>query len=30
MELRDIEWEGVKWICLVEDRGQWGGGLLCT
>jgi hypothetical protein len=26
MELRDIQWDGVKRICLVENREQWGGG----
>jgi hypothetical protein len=23
MYLRGIVWEGVDWIYLVEDRGQW-------
>ena len=26
MELKDIEWEGMKWICLAEGREQRGGG----
>jgi hypothetical protein len=23
MDLRDIEWEGVDWIYLAQDRDQW-------
>jgi hypothetical protein len=23
MDLREIGWEGVDWIHLAEDRGQW-------
>jgi hypothetical protein len=23
MDLREIGWEGVDWIHLVHDRGQW-------
>jgi hypothetical protein len=23
MDLRDIGWEGVKWIHLTEDRDKW-------
>jgi hypothetical protein len=23
MDLREIEWEGVDWIHLAEDRNQW-------
>jgi hypothetical protein len=23
MDLRDIGWEGVEWIQLAQDRGQW-------
>jgi len=23
MDLREIEWEGVEWIHLVEDKDQW-------
>jgi hypothetical protein len=25
MVLREIRWEGVKWIHLAQDRDQWGG-----
>jgi len=25
MDLREIGWEGVDWIHLVQDRGQWTG-----
>jgi hypothetical protein len=21
--LREIEWEGVEWICLAQDRDKW-------
>jgi hypothetical protein len=24
MDLRNIGWEGVDWIHLVQDRDQWG------
>jgi hypothetical protein len=23
MDLREIEWDGMDWIDLVQDRGQW-------
>jgi hypothetical protein len=23
MDLRDIEWGGMDWIDLAQDRGQW-------
>jgi hypothetical protein len=23
MDLREIEWDGVDWIDLAEDRDQW-------
>jgi hypothetical protein len=23
MDLREIGWEGVDWMHLVQDRGQW-------
>jgi hypothetical protein len=23
MDLREIEWEGMDWIYLDQDRGQW-------
>jgi hypothetical protein len=23
MDLREIEWEGVEWIHLIQDRDQW-------
>jgi hypothetical protein len=23
MELREIEWEGVDWMHLAQDRDQW-------
>jgi hypothetical protein len=23
MDLREIGWEGVDWIHLAQDRGQW-------
>jgi hypothetical protein len=23
MDLREIEWEGVDWMHLVQDRDQW-------
>jgi hypothetical protein len=23
MDLREVEWDGVDWICLVQDRVQW-------
>jgi hypothetical protein len=23
MDLREIEWEGVEWMHLVEDKDQW-------
>jgi hypothetical protein len=23
MDLREIEWEGVDWMCMAQDRGQW-------
>jgi hypothetical protein len=23
MNLREVVWEGVDWICLGQDRGQW-------
>jgi hypothetical protein len=23
MDLREIGWEGVKWIHLSQDRGRW-------
>jgi len=23
MDLREIEWEGVDWVCLVQDMDQW-------
>jgi hypothetical protein len=23
MDLREIEWEGVDWIYLAQDRDQW-------
>jgi hypothetical protein len=23
MDLREIEWEGVEWIHMVQDREQW-------
>jgi hypothetical protein len=22
-DLREIEWDGVDWIDMVQDRGQW-------
>jgi hypothetical protein len=24
MELREIEWDGVDWIDMAQDRDQWG------
>jgi hypothetical protein len=23
MDLREVEWEGLDWIHLAQDRGQW-------
>jgi hypothetical protein len=23
MDLREIEWDGINWIKLAEDRNQW-------
>jgi hypothetical protein len=23
MDLREIRWEGMDWVNLAEDRGQW-------
>jgi hypothetical protein len=23
MDLREMKWEGVDWICLAQDRYQW-------
>jgi hypothetical protein len=23
MDLREIGWDGIKWIDLAQDRGQW-------
>jgi hypothetical protein len=23
MDLREIVWDGVDWICLAQDRDQW-------
>jgi hypothetical protein len=23
MDLREIEWDGVDWIDMTQDRGQW-------
>jgi hypothetical protein len=23
MDLREIEWDGMDWICLAQDRDQW-------
>jgi hypothetical protein len=23
MDLREIEWEGINWIDLAQDRDQW-------
>jgi len=25
MDLMEIGWEGVEWICLCQDRDQWAG-----
>jgi hypothetical protein len=25
MDLREIEWNGVEWIHMAQDRDQWGG-----
>jgi hypothetical protein len=23
MDLREVEWEGIDWIDLAQDRGRW-------